>query len=172
MISDIKASLDQKAEYYLRPFRESKERRNFNKSAAIFQMYWMAYRKMLLESAVVWVFQRLFISIIIILMFWYSPRIFFTMPYLIKFGITLYWCIQFVLIGYLGNRLYWSRIKRGMKRHGCKDRGEGENLELYEMLKKENGVSVLSVIAAIIIFYFAGKIWVQGLTACLMWILH
>lgn len=123
-------------EYYLKIFRayendETKE--PWNWSAAIFGVYWFAYRKMYRRARI---FLGLYVAIIALQIVIIANSTFLPISVIFELGMFLYF-------GFTGNHNYYLHVNRTIKE--IKDWEEKNNFSI-DWYAKAGGTSILSVV--------------------------
>lgn len=111
------------------------------------------------------------ISAIFLLLLKWNWAFFLSEKWLINGVMTICWSSQFLLFGYLGNGVYWKRLKKRLDQMDCINRQEEDRAELHKELQVRNGVSVIYVIIAIVGIFIFNKIWINLLKYFFMWYL-
>lgn len=142
--SDIMCCVGKNKELYLRRFRDiTSGRMTFNFSAAFFGNYWMAYRLMLIEAAILTVLDCA-ISVYVPLLlerelavvewsYGFTPIVFLLMG-----------AVHILFMGFFGDRFYWWHVKRLLNSYQCKDT-PGDTAREAE-LRQRGGTSAIIIV--------------------------
>lgn len=153
LVHDIETLVGPNSSLYLEKFRAVLEgKKPFHLISGIFTGIWLSYRKMwkllpaylLFTQMVTSLF--LMLEITIVKIFSGSADLYQTMLVLVAIGQGLCW----ILVGFLGYRIYWYHIKLCLDRHGCRDRMPVYDQALEQQLTRAGGCNVWFVIIGVL----------------------
>ncbi|WP_343209267.1 DUF2628 domain-containing protein [Anaerolentibacter hominis] len=151
---DISNYVGTNEDTYLYKFRTISQGRNtFNPCAAIFQHYWLAYRRMWRECLVYFG-----ISIVCNLLFLCIAGLILSrggnaqsLTSNVQMVSLIMFVVQILIFGYLGDRLYWRRTRKVLNRYGCLNRSAEASAPLSKQLEGEGNVSMVLVAGVLVI---------------------
>lgn len=137
-VSDILCCLGREKDYLHRFRRIEDKRKTFNFCSAILGPLWMAYRRMVAEAAIVSVLLCFATSVTPIAL-WKYINISYDALELIC--LTVFFAVHIIVLGRLGDKMYWKRIKGIMDSCRCREREEDSLVQ--EELKGQGGCSIV-----------------------------
>ena len=148
-LSDVVSCLGKQEDDYTRRFRRLREkRRTFNICAALFGYHWLVYRLMVVEALVLYAVDLaavIFLPAVLLKATGYSDGA------VVLGGLCtlLIGIVQFVVMGFFGDQIYWRHIKGLMDSFQCKDKGKDSQTQAE--LRRLGGVSVPMVLFCIVL---------------------
>lgn len=149
LVSDIECCVGKNKNFYINRFRDiSQGRKTFNFASAFLSTYWLSYRLMIWEALILIVINS-FIEILLLLYLLenigYNRSLFFAELLCYLFIGAIYT----VILGYLGDRLYWSHVKRKLNSCDCKNKEKNPETQLQ--LARIGGTGIVTIILCILV---------------------
>ncbi|WP_312643214.1 DUF2628 domain-containing protein [Hydrogenoanaerobacterium sp.] len=161
LTADIVSYVGKKGEVYTEKFKAIEQKQiTFNWCAFLFSGNWFAYRR-LYGWAVGTILAATFIGIgiaAVLVAPLANGTISIGMFTFLSFAVGL---LLRLACGFLGDRIYWGRVKKELNNENCKDRPATLNQRLHQRLGLAGSPSVLAVVISVV----AGEGFVQLVTA-------
>lgn len=148
-ISDVVSCIGKQEDDYIRRFRKLREkRRTFNICAALFGYHWLAYRLMVVETLVL-------IAVDLVAEIFLPAALLGAMGYSDGAAVLGGLCtlligiVQFLVMGFFGDQIYWRHIKGLMDSFQCGDKGKDSQTQ--SELRRLGGASVPMVLFCIVL---------------------
>lgn len=151
-VEDIKLCLGNKTEYYMDAFSKIERRENtFNYAAALVSGSWLAYRMMWKAVFIHWAVVS---AASVVLGFGFGLLAAFSTIEVEKIQLLASFIIivgDYVVMGYLGNHLYWNKVKSMLDKQECRNRQEDLPEVRKAILLEESKPSIGAIFVAAII---------------------
>jgi|GEM_PF-1025125 len=161
LTADIESFVDKRDDVYTAKFEAVEQKQiTFNWCAFLFMADWFAYRRMY-GWAVGIILTSVLIGIgiaAVLITPLTNSMISAGMFTFLSFGSGL---VLRVICGFLGDRIYWNRIKKALDLENCKERPPVYDSKLKQRLGLAGGTSVPAVVISVV----AGEIFIQLVTA-------
>ncbi|SFR55101.1 proline-rich domain-containing protein [Anaeromicropila populeti] len=151
---DLRAFIGKKANTYLRKFEKiDSHKMSFNWCAFLFSGYWLAYRKMLAASTIFWIIYFSFVIGYTTLLQYLMDIHQLTLSSAMGMSVMRYsfLILQTILMGFLGDRIYWRHTKKSLNRFHCQNNSEIHSEKNVSYIKDDGGTSKSFAFLAIII---------------------